>query len=133
MSIEAGPTVALMKPIASSKCPQYCVVDTGTTYTYGSERLGSSLDKLGYDERTWFVRFTLGQKGQAVELLLTPEQLRDPDVPGSSVLQCWTGRTLDGFDDMFSGANVLLWGAYMMRNMYWEFDVGRNRVGVARL
>lgn len=133
IAIEAGPTVELMRPIASSKCPKYCVVDTGTTYTYGSERLGSSLDKLGYDERTWFVRFVLGEGKQVVELLFTPEQLRDPDIPGSSVLQCWTGRTLDGFDGMFSGANVLLWGAYMMRNMYWEFDVGRHRVGVAPL
>lgn len=133
ISIEAGPTVELMRPIAASKCPKYCVVDTGTTYTYGSERLGSSLDKLGYDERTWFVRFVLGEGKQVVELLFTPEQLRDPDIPGSSVLQCWTGRTLDGYDDMFSGANVLLWGAYMMRSMYWEFDVGGNRVGIARL
>ena len=133
ISIEAGPTVQLMRPIAASKCPKYCVVDTGTTYTYGSERLGSSLDKLGYDERTWFVRFLLGEGKQVVELLFTPEQLRDPDIPGSSVLQCWTGRTLDGYDDMFSGANVLLWGAYMMRNMYWEFDLGGNRVGVARV
>jgi hypothetical protein len=133
ISIEAGPTVELMRPIAASKCPKYCVIDTGTTYTYGSERMGSSLDKLGYDERTWFVRFLLGEGKQVVELLFTPEQLRDPDIPGSSVLQCWTGRTLDGYDEMFSGANVLLWGAYMMRNMYWEFDVGGNRVGVARL
>jgi hypothetical protein len=122
--MEVGPTLDMMRRVP--RAPSYIVIDTGTTYTYGSTRLGTALDKLGYDERSWYVRFTLG----TAVLLFHPHQLKDPDFPDSSVIQCTPGRTLDGFDSIFSGTHVLLWGAYMMRNMYWEFNLSNNTVGV---
>ncbi len=122
--MEVGPTLDTMRRVP--RAPKYVVIDTGTTYTYGSTRLGTALDKLGYDERSWYVRFTLG----TAVLLFHPHQLKDPDFPDSSVIQCTPGRTLDAFDTIFTNTHVLLWGAYMMRNMYWEFNLRAKTVGV---
>lgn len=122
--MEVGPTLDTMRRVP--RAPSHVVIDTGTTYTYGSTRLGTALDKLGYDERSWYVRFTLG----TTVLLFHPHQLTDPDFPESSVIQCTPGRTLDTFDTIFADTHVLLWGAYMMRNMYWEFNLHTNTVGV---
>lgn len=130
---EVGPTMDRLLPVSRSKTPQYCVIDTGTTYTYGPLSLGAALDKIGYDERSWFVRLTLGDALHPVSILYSPSQMADPDMEGSSVLQVSEGRTLGNFDEIFPKNNVLLLGAYMMCNCYWEFDVAQRRVGVQPL
>lgn len=130
---EVGPTKDSMLPVSSAKTPRYCVIDTGTTYTYGPLAFGAALDKLGYDERSWFVRLTLGDALHPVSILYSPKQMADPEFPNSSVLQVSEGRTLGNFDDIFPKNDVLLLGAYMMCNCYWEFDIARRRVGVQPL
>lgn len=130
LSMQAGPTMQDLAFVSSRAAPQYCLVDTGTTYTYGSVHLGAALDKLGYDERTWYVRLTLGDKRAPVQLTYSSDQLRDPDMRDSSVLQVTDGRTLANFHDLFGNMNVLLLGAYMMQNMYWEFNLSAHTVAV---
>jgi hypothetical protein len=129
VSILAGPSLSSLKKL--HKAPRYAIIDTGTTYTYGSTRFGAALDKLGFDESNWFVQLQLGDKSQPVTITYSPEQMRDPDFPSSSVLQCTEGRTLDDYDEIFpKNVSVLLFGALMMRNCYWEFDLHRKRLGV---
>lgn len=130
LSMEAGPTLEDMAYVSSRASPQYCLVDTGTTYTYGSVRLGAAMDKLGYDERTWHLRFTLGHKQSPVQLTYSSHQLKDPDFRDASVLQVTEGRTLANFEELFGNMNVLLMGAYMMQNMYWEFNLSTHTVAV---
>ncbi len=132
-AMEVGPSLDTLVKVGKHGAPQYCVVDTGTTYSYASASLGAALDKLGYDERAWYVRLHLGNPQNPVVITYTPQQMQDPDVKGSSVLQCTEGRTLDNFEDIFPGVQVLLFGAYMMRNCYWEFDVGKKLLGVQAL
>lgn len=133
LSVEVGPVLSKMVKVKSKSAPQYLVVDTGTTYTYTSKVFGEALDKLGYDETTWYVRITLGHSSSPVALTYSPAQMRDPDFPNSSVLQCTPGRTLDNFDTIFPRASVMLFGAYMMCNCYWLFDLAGKRIGVQSL
>lgn len=133
LSIEVGPVLSKLVKVKSKSTPQYLVVDTGTTYTYTSKIFGEALDKLGYDETSWYMRLTLGNASSPVALTYSPAQLRDPDFPNSSVLQCTPGRTLDNFDTIFPRASVMLFGAYMMCNCYWVFDLAQKRVGVQSL
>jgi hypothetical protein len=128
LTLRAGPTLNTM--VAVSGAPKYAVLDTGTTYTYGHVELGHALDKAGYDEQTWYIQLLLGERSRPVTLTYSPRQMADPEVPHASVLQVTRGRTLDSFHDLFGGNNVLLMGAYMMRDKYWEFDVGKNSVSV---
>jgi hypothetical protein len=132
-SVEAGPTLDSMVAVKGKGVPRYLVIDTGTTYTYTSKLFGEALDKVGYDERAWYFRITLGPDSAPVALTYTPAQMRDPEFPTASVLQCTPGRTLDNFDSIFPRASVMLLGAYMMRNCYWLFDLGNKQVGIQSL
>jgi hypothetical protein len=133
VSISVGGSEASLRPLKSP--PRYCVVDTGTTSTYGSVSLGKSLDAAGYDEASSVLRLELGSAANPVSLTYTAAQLRDPDSPRHSVIQAWPGRTLPDYDDIFapSHGGVILLGALMMNNMYWEFDVPHKTIGVSDL
>ncbi len=130
-AMEVGPSLETLVKVKGA--PQYCVVDTGTTYSYASTSLGAALDKVGYDERAWYIRLHLGNPQNPVVITYSPQQLQDPDVRGASILQCTEGRTLDNFDEIFPNVRVLLFGAYMMRNCYWEFDIDKKLLGVQAL
>lgn len=132
-SLEVGPRMNALVKIKKS-APQFCVFDTGTTYTYGCTKLGDQLAKLGYHETTWYIRLTLGShKNALVTLTYSPRELVDPDFPTSSVFQCQEGRTLPDFDTIFPNLNVLLFGALMMQNCYWEFNLATQKIGVQTL
>ncbi len=131
--VEVGPTLDTLRRVARAKTPKYCVVDTGTTYTYSAPSFGAALDKLGYDERTWFVRLALGDSRAPVVLTYDAHALKDPETPSASVLQVSKGRTLDNFTELFPGVDLLLLGAIMMQHCYWEFDIPGKRVGVQPL
>jgi hypothetical protein len=131
VSISVGRDLAGLKEVA--KPPKYCVVDTGTTSTYASTSFGKALDGAGYDERKHFFQIQLGDPSNPIVLTYSPQQLQDPEFPSQSVIEAWPGRTLDDYDQIFppSHGGVILFGALMMNNMYWEFDVKNNRIGVA--
>jgi Flp pilus assembly pilin Flp len=131
-NMAVGPTPASLKKVRNA--PKYAIIDTGTTYTYASTRLGDVLDKMGFDEASWYIEFELGDRNDPVKITYSPEQMQDPDFPTASVLQCSAGRTLDDYDSIFPRkTNVLLFGAIMMRNCYWEFDLDKRRLGVQPL
>lgn len=133
VSILVGPSESSLVPIGSP--PKYCVIDTGTTSTYGSVDFGRQLDAAGYNEASSVFCIKLGTELNPVTLTYTAGQLRDPDIPGKSVIEAWPGRTLDDYDAIFppSIGGVVLFGALMMNNMYWEFDVKHKTIGVADL
>jgi hypothetical protein len=133
VSISVGPSVTKLTQLKSP--PRYCVIDTGTTSTYGSVSFGRQLQSAGYNERTSVFRIELGTTSNPVSLTYTANQLRDPDSPHQSVIEAWPGRTLGDYDDIFppSHGGVILFGALMMNHMYWEFDVKHKRIGVTDL
>lgn len=133
VSISVGPSTSALTPVTPA--PRYCVIDTGTTSTYGSTSLGQGLDAAGYDERSSVFRLQLGSASNPVSLTYTAKQLRDPDLPRKSVIEAWPGRTLEDYDTIFppSHGGVLLFGALMMNHMYWEFDVKHKTIGVTDL
>lgn len=132
VSMEVGPSLSTLVRVRKNE-PRFCLIDTGTTYTYGSVSLGASLATLGYVETRWCVRFTLGRKSDPIVLTYAAEELVDRDFPTSSVMQCTEGKTLPDFERLFPTPNVILFGALMMQNRYWEFDLVRKRVGVQAL
>lgn len=123
--------------------PKYCLLDTGTTYTYASPELGAQMQQdFGYTELGWCMRLTLGSRGgerggergsERVVLNYAATDLVDEAFPESSVFQCLPGKTLADFDAIFTSRDVLLFGALMMRNAYWEFDMEKKRVGCSQL
>lgn len=134
LSVSVGARASHMTTLPRSACPRYCIVDTGTTYTYGPVSFGKALKKSGWDERRSFFRIALGTRKQHATITYTPEQMRDPEFPDSSVLQVDPGRTLDDYDDIFPpNTSCILFGAMMMCNMYWEFDLAHRRVGIHAL
>lgn len=133
-SIAVGRNEHTLKTLPSHETPRFCLIDTGTTLTYGSTKLGDALKKKGWNERTSYFQIQLGDKERHVTITYSPTQMRDPDYPDSSVLQVDRGRTLDDFDTIFpSGGSCVLFGVLMMRNMMWYFDLAENRVGVQEL
>jgi|688.fasta_scaffold00628_34 hypothetical protein len=132
LSLEVGPDLKHMTLIKKRK-PKYCILDTGTTYTYGCAALGKQLAETGYDELSWYVRLRLGSKKNNTVLTYSPADLQDVDFPSYSVFQCDAARTLPDFNAIFPDPDVLLFGALMMQRHYWEFDLERKRVGVCRV
>lgn len=134
-SVWVGASPSQLRELPSTAAPKWCIVDTGTTFTYGSPRLGAGLDAVGYTETGSVLQLRLGSKKSPLVLTYTPQQLADPDSPQHSIIQAWPGRTLDDYDSIFppSAGGVLLLGALMMNNSYWEFDLGNNRMGVTPL
>lgn len=131
--ILVGDTEDSMRPVKHA--PQYGVIDTGTTFTYGSPHLGRQLDEAGYREPGSWVQLKLGSRQAPLTLTYSPSHLRDPDSRSQNVIQAWPGRTLDDFDRIFQPkrGGVLLLGALMMRGMYWEFDLAHKRIGISDL
>ncbi len=119
----AGDMVQVKKGV-----PKYCIIDTGTTLTYGSTTLGKGLSEKGWSETLSFIKLVLG----SVEITWSPKQLADPDYQDSSIIQVTKGRTLDDFDTIFPSGALLL-GVLMMRNCYWEFDCVNHRLGIQAL
>lgn len=132
LSLEVGPDLNHMKLIKKRK-PKYCILDTGTTYTYGCAALGKELVATGYDELSWYVRLRLGNKKNNTVLTYSAAELQDVDFPSFSVFQCDAARTLPDFNAIFPDPDVLLFGALMMQHHYWEFDMERKRIGVCRV
>lgn len=133
VEMRTGESPTSMRPVVGA--PRYCVVDTGTTASYGSTQFGRALDAAGYDERRSWMQLKLGSPRSPVTLTYSPYHLQDPEFPSQSVIQAWPGRTLDNFDQIFPSGHggVFLMGAVMMRNMYWEFDLSHKRIGVSDL
>lgn len=132
VSLEVGASEDTLRKV-QYHAPKYAIIDTGTTYTYGSPALGAELDRIGYSDNASFVRITLGTPKQSYVLTYSPSQLADADFPQSSVFQCRKDQTLPDFNDIFPDPDVLLFGVLMMQHMYWEFDLDGKRIGIAPL
>jgi len=133
VSIAVGPSLTALKKLRN--IPRYCVIDTGTTSTFGSTLLGEALDAAGYNENGSVLQLKLGAMLAPLTLNYTPSQLRDPDYPSQGIVEAWPGRTLDDYSLIFPDRDggVLLMGAVMMSGFYWEFDLNKRRIGVTDL
>ena len=125
----AGPGTALRDP------PKFVVFDTGTTCCYAEPGLGARMRAFcGYDSGSSGLMFTLqGEGGKVVVLNYTATELRDPDNPPQSSFNCDPDTTLPDYHDIFGDTSVILFGAVPMRNRYWEYDLGKKRLGVVTL
>ena len=134
LSIRVGPSPSALRQVTPA--PQYALVDTGTTCTYGSPGFGRALDGAGFTESSWYFEMTLGtSRSSSKKLLFAPHEIQDPDIPSQSIIQAWEGRTLDEYTTIFperrnGSGGVLLWGALMMQGMYMEFDIGQRKFGI---
>jgi len=130
VGVWVGPSLERLTRV--NAVPKFCVVDTGTTSTYGSPRFGAALTQAGYVENSGVLKLQLGMPSSPVTLTYTADQLRDPDFPTHSVLEVVPGRTLDDYTDIFPdhAGGVLLLGAVMMQGMYWEWNLRGKKIGV---
>lgn len=112
--------------------PKYALLDTGTTHTYGPIVLGESMSAAGYNERKHVVCITLGSKTQQLTMTYTPSDLID-SVFGGSVLNITRASTFEDYETIFPNNDVILFGAVMMRNRYFEYDLQNNRLGIEQL
>jgi hypothetical protein len=121
--------------VPTHRCPSYLVLDTGTTCCYTEPGLGAVMrSECGYDDTRSGLRFEVrGTGGKVVFLQYTADECRDPDNPQYCVFNCDPDTTLPEFTDIFGGLSVILFGATLMRNHYWEYDLSKNRVGVQRI
>ena len=119
-----------MRKISKTQMPKYCLVDTGTTLTYGSTRLGHAMMEAGWQENISLFEIEFGNKEQHITVTYSAAQLADPENPQFSVIQVEQGRTLDDFDSIFPKDSCLLFGILMMQNMMWCFDLANNRMGI---
>ena len=122
-----------MRNLSRSHTPRYLLIDTGTTLTYGSTRLGSAMRGAGWIETSSYVEIEIGTSDHHVTITYSPIQLQDTDNPSLSILQVEPERTLDDFDDIFPLNSCILFGVLMMQNMIWAFDLANNRIGVGKL
>lgn len=127
ISVSVGTT---MRKISKTQMPKYCLVDTGTTLTYGSTRLGHAMMEAGWQENVSLFEIEFGNKEQHITVTYSAAQLADPENPQFSVIQVEQGRTLDDFDSIFPKDSCLLFGILMMQNMMWCFDLANNRMGI---
>jgi len=134
-SISIGPDELSLHKLPSF--PKYCIIDTGTTSTYASKTFGAALANGGFKEgpNGSCMEIQLGSTSNHVRLFYSRTALMDPEYPAESIIQAWQGRTLDDFDEIFPDDNqqhgVLLFGAIMMQDHYWEFDLQKNRIGIS--
>lgn len=124
-----GVGAAPFRTLSVQDTPQFVVLDTGTTCTYAPPELGGKLRAIDWREQHSSMRLVLEN---GVELTYNTQQLKDPDDPGRSVFNCDPHTTLEDFDNIFAVPTILL-GAVMMRDMYWEYDLDNERVGIARV
>lgn len=128
-ALYVGEDTTLLRLVEPSATPSYLLIDTGTTFTYFNTKVGEALDAAGFDERVSMLRFCL--RG-GVQLTYSAAQLRDPDNHAISIVHAWPGRTFDDFDTFFpADINVCLFGITLMKNLYWEFDTAKQRLGIA--
>ena len=135
VSMEVSDAAGTFRAVPKNQCPSYLGLDTGTTCCYTEPQLGQVMrSACGYDDMRSGMRFTVrGTGSKLVYLQYTAEECRDPDNPQFCAFNCDPETTLPGFVDIFSGLSVILFGATLMRNHYWEYDLTNNRVGVERL
>lgn len=126
----AGADAAGWKKV--KRCPRFLVLDTGTTCTYAAPDLGQRMREAGGWKNEMSSSLRLVLDGGAV-LTYTPKELKDPDDKTRSVFNCEPHTTLEDFSDIFSGIDAILFGAVMMRNMYWEYDLDKARVGMCKI
>jgi len=127
--------------------PLYALLDTGTTLTYGSPRLGKAMqrlfhqdvspDKAEYDLKiVWNapesddgspLPDTAGTMIWSSDEMIDPESedMSNPD----SILRTMPTSTFDGFDSLFARTHVLMIGIYMMKHSYMEYDGQKERIG----
>ena len=134
LSMEVSDANGTFRAVPKNHCPAYLVLDTGTTCCYTEPQLGQVMrSTCGYDDMRSGMRFAVRGTGSPVHLQYTAEECRDPDNPQYCAFNCDPETTLPGFTDIFGGLSVILFGATLMRNYYWEYDLTNNRVGVERL
>ena len=135
LSFETGPSLDKLRKVARQVAPTHCIIDTGTTLTYGSPKLGPAMRALGYNEADGVVRITLGNNRHSGThtLTYTPDMLVDPEFPGTCLLQVDPATTMSDYNSIFNGENVLLFGILMMTHSVWDFDMPGQRVGIKRL
>ena len=132
--MEVSDANGTFRAVPKSQCPSYLVLDTGTTCCYTEPGLGQVMrSACDYDDTRSSMRFAVRGTGSPVYLQYTAEECRDPDNPQYCAFNCDPETTLPGFVDIFGGLSVILFGATLMRNHYWEYDLSNNRVGVERL
>ena len=123
--------------VDEKRTPKYCIVDTGTTYTYGPTSLGEAMLEKGWNDQTNCIRFDFGPPDHLASLTFSPEQHKDPDgvyaQAGESVISVTPGKTLDDFEEIFGNTPVLMLGATLMCDAYWEHDVHNMRLGIQLL
>ena len=113
--------------------PKYCVIDTGTTLTYGDPGLGSAMRREGYVDGKGWLRITLGTVSNNYSLTYSPSMLIDPEYPGTSIMQVDSDTTLDDYNEIFNNEKVLLFGILMMTNRVWNFNVANECTGIGLL
>jgi hypothetical protein len=121
------------KKIPESGTPRFLITDTGTTNSYGSSRFGKSLELASWKEGKSTISFVIGDNINNYVLKYTPEDYKDPEGHYLSTINLTKTRTLENFDQIFKGVNVFLMGARLMNNIYWEYDLLNNRLGIIQL
>jgi hypothetical protein len=129
-SMLVGPRPGALRRVAKAHTPQYVVLDTGTTCTYSPPALGAAMRAAGWDANASMLSL---ECDAGLTLTYEAQELRDPDDASRSVFNCEPDTTLEDFDDIFGGTSVILLGAVMMRNRYWEYDLENGRVGMQSL
>lgn len=120
---------APFRTLSAKDTPEFLVLDTGTTCSYAPPELGAKLRAIDWREQHSSMRLVLEN---GVQLTYNNQDLQDPDDPLRSVFNCDPHTTLEDFDSIFA-VPTILFGAVMMRGMYWEYDLDRERVGIARV
>lgn len=121
------------RKVENNGTPRFIIADTGTTNSYGSTRFGSALGAVDWNEGISTVSFVVGDDNHICVLKYEPKDYYDPDGYYASSINVTKSRTLDNFDEMFNGVNVFLMGVRLMNNIYWEYDIANNRLGIIQL
>ena len=125
---------ARFQQVAPKDTPRFCIIDTGTTLTYGPPSLGAALRAQGYQAGVSGLRLVLGNaESNRVALVYTAKELVDPEYPDTALLQVDPETTLPDYKQLFGDHGVLLFGVLMMTHMVWDFDMSRKRVGIKRI
>ena len=134
LSFEVGNNEANLHEVQDDAVvPKYCVIDTGTTLTYGDPGLGAAMRREGYVDGKGWLRITLGTVSNNYSLTYSPSMLIDPEYPGTSIMQVDSDTTLDDYNEIFNNEKVLLFGILMMTNRVWNFNVENGCIGIGLL
>ena len=86
-----GPDINNLTQVINN-VPKYCLIDTGTTLSYASSKLGLELKKNGYNANTDYMQLHVGSSKNPVILTYSSNDLKDPDYPSLTVLNCLPDR-----------------------------------------